>query len=167
MLFHASDADLRYVTEFHAKHFAAFEYDFAIAFGGEAFVFESLYKAFGLHADDSFTTETAVSLDDACQFVDCEERLFHVGDRLHVIDQAIAVRKNSADISRVDALCEEFLLGVEKVLLRELFVVIVVKIADGHPVLFVFAEMLCHSAHSCHYVERMDAKMIFCHDGVV
>ena len=106
-------------------------------------------------------------LNNSGQLIDREERFFHICQGLNIGADAPAVAHNRAHIFFVNALGEQFFFGMLKMLIGEFLIIIIVKIADGHPVFAVLAEIIGHRAHGIHYIFRVYDEVIFLHLAVI
>ena len=159
---HAVDADGDDIGEVHPEEFQAAEDDFARALGGELPVLELLQDAARFEVGKARRAHERGGPDDAGELVGGEETLLEVSLGLDVVANGPAVAHDGADVRRVDALGEEFCLGVLEMLFGEELVVVVVEVADGAPVLDLLrrlAEVARKGLHASAHIAGVQQQM--------
>ena len=155
---HAIDASLHDLARFHAEHGKALLDHVAVAASCKFLVLEFLLESFELHAADAFGTHECICHDDTRQLIDREKTLLDIRCRLYFIAaETPAVGDDGLDVFFVHSFRFQKFADVMAVLVREGFVVDVVQIADGFPVIFVTMAALTAAA----WVKRWSSVVCF------
>ena len=92
---------------------------------------------------------------------------FHLRNGFHIGTDAIAVGQNRPHLFRLQPGGQQRGFGMLQMLLRVFFIIIIVQIADGHPMLRIPAKMPGHGPHGGRHTERVMHQAFLLHHGGV